>query len=146
MGGLSAIFVMLILLLLLADLLFTSPQDFREALAKPEIQAAFRLTILSCTLAAIMSLWVATPMGYLLSRYRFPGRWMIDTLVDIPIVLPPLVLGLSLLILVPSADRRLAAGGVAARQGTAFPSPTTGQPWCWRSSRWHAPLRFAPCG
>jgi molybdate transport system permease protein len=99
MSGLSACFVLLIVLLLVADLLFTSPQDFAEALAKPEIRAAFRLTILSCTLAAIMSLWVATPMGYLLSRYRFPGRWMVDTLVDIPIVLPPLVLGLSLLIL-----------------------------------------------
>lgn len=99
MGGLSGVFVLLIVLLLVADLLFTSGQDFRDALAKPEIQAAFRLTILSCTLAAIMSLWVATPMGYLLSRYRFPGRWLIDTLVDIPIVLPPLVLGLSLLIL-----------------------------------------------
>ena len=99
MGGLSAIFVLLIVLLLVADLLFTSAQDFRDALAKPEIQAAFRLTILSCTLAAIMSLWVATPLGYLLSRYRFPGRWLIDTLVDIPIVLPPLVLGLSLMIL-----------------------------------------------
>ena len=48
---------------------------------------------------AVSSVWVATPLGYLLSRYRFPGRWFIDTLVDIPIVLPPLVLGLSLLIL-----------------------------------------------
>jgi molybdate transport system permease protein len=46
-----------------------------------------------------LSLWVATPLGYLLARYRFPGRWLVDTLVDIPIVLPPLVLGLSLLIL-----------------------------------------------
>lgn len=99
LGGLSGSFVLLIVLLLVADLLFTSAQDFRDALTKPEIQAAFWLTILSCTLAAIMSLWVATPMGYLLARYRFPGRWLIDTLVDIPIVLPPLVLGLSLLIL-----------------------------------------------
>jgi molybdate transport system permease protein len=55
-----------------------------------------------------MSLWVGTPLGYLLSRYRFPGRWLVDTLVDIPVVLPPLVLGLSLLILfhlrIPGAD------------------------------------------
>ncbi len=99
MGGLSACYIVLIVLLLVADLSFTSLGDFREALLKPEIQGAFRLTLLSCTAAAIMSLWVATPMGYLLSRYRFPGRWIIDTLVDIPIVLPPLVLGLSLLIL-----------------------------------------------
>ena len=99
MGGLSATFVLLIVLLLTADLLFTSVSDFKAALLRPEIQAAFRLTLLSCTVAALMSLWVATPLGYLLSRYRFPGRWLVDTLVDIPIVLPPLVLGLSLLIL-----------------------------------------------
>lgn len=99
MGGLSSGFVLLIVLLLAADVLFTSFADFREALFKPEIQAALRLTLLSCTVAAILSLWVATPLGYLLSRYRFPGRWIVDTLVDIPVVLPPLVLGLSLLIL-----------------------------------------------
>lgn len=109
MGGLSACFILLIILLLAADLLFTSFGEFREALLKPEIQAAFRLTLLTCTIAAILSLWVATPLGYLLSRYRFPGRWLIDTLVDIPIVLPPLVLGLSLLILfhLPMGDWKL---------------------------------------
>lgn len=99
MGGLSGCFIVLIVLLLLADLLFTSPQAFVSALQKPEIQAAFRLSLMSCSVAAIMSLWVATPLGYLLSRYSFPGRQIIDTIVDIPIVLPPLVLGLSLLIL-----------------------------------------------
>jgi molybdate transport system permease protein len=99
MGGLSACFILLILLLLIADLMFTSVADFKQALLKPEIQAAVRLTLVSCTVAAVLSVWVATPLGYLLSRYRFPGRWFVDTLVDIPIVLPPLVLGLSLLIL-----------------------------------------------
>lgn len=99
MGGLSGCFILLIVLLLAADVLFTSWGDFVAALLKPEIQAAIRLTLMSCTAAAVLSLWVATPLGYVLSRYRFPGRWIVDTLVDIPIVLPPLVLGLSLLIL-----------------------------------------------
>lgn len=99
MGGLSACFVLLIVLLVAADILFTSVQDFREALGKKEIQAALRLTLLSCTLATILSLWIGTPLGYLLSRFRFPGRWIVETIVDIPIVLPPLVLGISLLIL-----------------------------------------------
>jgi molybdate transport system permease protein len=99
MGGLSACFILLIVLLLVADLMFTSPQAFLTALRKPEIQSAFRLTLLTCSVAAIASLWVATPLGYLLSRYQFPGRRIVDTIVDIPIVLPPLVLGLSLLIL-----------------------------------------------
>ncbi len=118
MGGLSACFILLIVLLLAADLLFTSPDEFLSALKKPEILAAVRLTLLSCSVAAILSLWVATPLGYLLSRFRFPGRSIVDTIVDIPIVLPPLVLGLSLLILfhqpfplfrglLPNADGKL---------------------------------------
>ena len=99
MGGISGSFILLILLLVAADVMFTSPGEFKAALQKPEIQAAFRLTIVSCTVAAILSVWIGTPLGYLLSRYKFPGRWLVDTIVDIPIVLPPLVLGLSLLIL-----------------------------------------------
>jgi molybdate transport system permease protein len=101
MGGLSGSFLVLIVLLLAADVWFTlqNPSQFITALSKPEIAEAFRLTLVTCTIAAIMSVWVGTPLGYLLSRYSFPGRSIVDTLVDIPIVLPPLVLGLSLLIL-----------------------------------------------
>jgi molybdate transport system permease protein len=99
MSGISSCFVLLIILMIAADMMFTTFAEFKEALSKPQILAAFRLTMLSCTAAALLSVWVATPLGYLLSRFKFPGRWIVDTLVDIPIVLPPLVLGLSLLIL-----------------------------------------------
>ena len=44
-------------------------------------------------------MWVAVPIGYLMSRYEFAGKNFVDTLFDIPIVLPPLVIGLALLIL-----------------------------------------------
>lgn len=99
MSGLSGCFVLLILLLLAADLAFTSFEDFATALRNPEILAAFRLTLITCSISAILSVWAGTPLGYVLSRFRFPGRTIVDTLVDIPIVLPPLVMGLSLLIL-----------------------------------------------
>lgn len=99
MGGLSGCFVLLIVLLVAADVLFTSPDEFAKALQKEEIQAAFWLTLFSCTMATILSMWMGTPLGYLLSRYQFTGRWLVETVVDIPIVLPPLVLGISLLIL-----------------------------------------------
>lgn len=92
-------YVVLILALLVADIAFTSPQHFADALRKPEIQYAIRLTLISCSISALMSIWVATPLGYLLSRFSFRGRWLIDTAIDIPVVLPPLVIGLSLLIL-----------------------------------------------
>lgn len=98
-GGLGGSYVLLIVLMLAADLAFTSPIHFKQALEKPEIQYAVRLTLISCTISALLSLLVAIPLGYLLSRFAFRGRWLIDTVIDIPIVLPPLVIGLSLLIL-----------------------------------------------
>ena len=69
------------------------------ALAKPEIRYSVKLTMVACLFSAILSLCVAVPIGYMLSRFRFPGRNFLDALLDIPIVLPPLVVGLSLLIL-----------------------------------------------
>lgn len=99
MAGIGGSYVLLVLLMLAADLAYTSPQHFAAALAKPEIQFAVRLTLISCTISALLSLLIAIPLGYLLSRFTFPGRWLLETLLDIPIVLPPLVIGLSLLIL-----------------------------------------------
>jgi molybdate transport system permease protein len=69
------------------------------ALAKPEIRYSILLSLVSCTLSAILSLFVAVPIGWLLARFRFRGRDLLDAILDIPIVLPPLVVGLSLLIL-----------------------------------------------
>ena len=96
---LGGVYVVLIVAMLLADLSFTSPPHLLRALASPDIRFAIRLTLICCTLSTILSLWVAIPIGYLLARFQFPGKRMVDAILDIPIVLPPLVIGLSLLIL-----------------------------------------------
>ncbi len=105
---LSGVYVVLIVSMVMANLAFihkgasSTPGEappFLKALATPEIQYAVKLSLLSCTFSTVLSLWVAVPLGYLLSRYRFRGKTIIDTIIDIPIVLPPLVIGLSLLIL-----------------------------------------------
>ena len=111
-------YVLLIVLMLLADAAFMLQKTFEaaaadpqpivaaitqnpltKALNDPEIQYSIWLSMISCTLSAIFSVIVATPIGYLISRHRFFGRQLIDAILDIPIVLPPLVIGLSLLIL-----------------------------------------------
>ena len=109
LGTIGGAYVVFMVLLLAANVAYTAPSQFRDVLAKPEIQYALKLTLLSCTISAIFSLWVGTALGYLLSRFRFRGKWIVDTLVDVPIVLPPLVLGLSLLILfhLPIGGQRL---------------------------------------
>ncbi|MDP6490576.1 MAG: ABC transporter permease [Kiritimatiellia bacterium] len=100
-------YTLLILLMLVADFAYVGGvadegaflTSFVKAFKSPEIRSAMTLTMISCTLAAILSVWVAVPAGYLLSRCTFRGSRFIDALLDIPIVLPPLVVGLSLLIL-----------------------------------------------
>jgi molybdate transport system permease protein len=96
---LGGAYVALIVAMLVADLAFTSPGHLLAALGSPEIRYAIKLSLISCSIATLLSLWVAVPLGYLLSRTRFPGQGLVDTLLDVPIVLPPLVIGLSLLIL-----------------------------------------------
>jgi len=96
---LSGVYILLIISMLVADLSFTTPHHLLRALASPEIQYSIKLSLVSCTLTTLLSLWVAVPTGYLMSRHRFPGKRLMDAILDIPIVLPPLVIGLSLLIL-----------------------------------------------
>ncbi|GIW81396.1 MAG: hypothetical protein KatS3mg105_3203 [Gemmatales bacterium] len=92
-------YVLLIVAMLVADAVYTTPDHFLHALSSREIRFAVYLTMISCSITAILSVWVAVPLGYLLSRYRFFGKTLVDAIVDIPVVLPPLVIGLSLLIL-----------------------------------------------
>jgi molybdate transport system permease protein len=92
-------YVLLVVGLLLADFLYAQPGQIRAALDDPHIRFAIRLSLLTSTVTAILAIWVAVPLGYLLSRMEFRGKVIVDTLVDIPIILPPIVIGLSLLIL-----------------------------------------------
>jgi len=96
-------YILLIVAMLLAKATFTSPGHLLHALQSPEIRYSIQLTLLSCTLTTLLSIWVAIPIGYLLSHYEFPGKNLLDSILDIPIVLPPLVVGLGLLILFRTA-------------------------------------------
>ena len=92
-------YVLLVVGLLVADAVYTRPDQVRETLNDPHIRSAIRLSLLTSTVTTILAMWVAVPLGYLLSRTEFRGKAVVDTIVDIPIVLPPLVIGISLLIL-----------------------------------------------
>lgn len=107
LGVIGALYVGLILAMVAADAAYTSPANLWQALASPEIRYAIKLSLMSCSITAILSLWVAVPTGYLMSRHRFPGKGLVDAILDIPIVLPPLIVGLSLLILFQTPPGRV---------------------------------------
>ena len=70
-----------------------------RSLTSPDIRYSILLSLVSCTVSAFLSLLVAVPIGYFMSRFEFPLKSIIDTVLDIPVVLPPLVIGISLLVL-----------------------------------------------
>jgi len=101
LGILAAFYILLIAAMLLADV-FYAAKEWRSVgaiLVSEEIRYATWLSLISCSITTILSLWVAIPIGYLMSRWEFRGKALIDAILDIPIFLPPLVIGLSLLIL-----------------------------------------------
>ena len=74
------------------------PSDYSAVFNDPNIRYSAKLSFVSCTISALLSLWIAVPIGYLMSRFQFRGKNLVDTILDVPIVLPPLVIGLGLLI------------------------------------------------
>jgi len=70
-----------------------------DTLQKPEIRQAIWLSIGTSLLSTVISLWIGTAIAYLVSRNQFFGHRVLDLLMDLPIYLPPLVIGMSLLIL-----------------------------------------------
>lgn len=96
---LCGVYVLLIALMLIADMIYTTPGTLWAALDSDKIRYSIWLSLVSCSITTILSLWVAVPVGYVMSRVQFRGKAVVDAMLDIPIVLPPLVVGLSLLIL-----------------------------------------------
>ena len=78
------------------------PAGIHKVLTSPEalgeIKTALRLSLVSSFVTSLLAMIVAIPSAYALSRRRVPFKWFIDTAVDLPIVIPPLLAGISLLI------------------------------------------------
>jgi sulfate transport system permease protein len=89
-------------------------ESLRSALAVPGATAAIRLTLITSALTAVVNAVVGTLIAYVLVRFRFPGRNLLSTVVDLPIAIPTLVTGLALVALYgPNAP----IGGLFERLG-----------------------------
>lgn len=65
----------------------------------PEELTAIALSLKVATVASLASLPFGVALGWLLARRRFPGKALLDALVHLPLVLPPVVMGYALLML-----------------------------------------------
>jgi molybdate transport system permease protein len=66
-------------------------------LGAPQVVEALRLSLLTTAATLLLAVAAGTPIAYALARREFPGKQLVDTLVDLPMVLPPAVAGVALL-------------------------------------------------
>ena len=117
--GLSLFFVALVLLLPLTGLVINmarlSWSDYWAVISDAQVLAAFRVTLWAAAWASLVNAVCGLLLAWVLVRYRFFGRGMVDALVDLPFALPTAVAGIALAALF-AADgwlgRPLAALGV----------------------------------
>lgn len=98
--GFTLLYSVLILLLPLTALVLQLAQmswaQYWQVITGPQVVAAYKVTLLAALAASLFNAVFGVLMAWILTRYRFPGRRILDGLMDLPFALPTAVAGLTL--------------------------------------------------
>jgi sulfate transport system permease protein len=99
--GLAGLYLSLLVLIPLGAVVWRSSagglSGFWQAVRTPDAWAALKLTIVASVLVALINLVMGTVIAWVLARDSFPGKAIVDALIDLPFALPTIVAGLVLL-------------------------------------------------
>lgn len=98
--GYAVLYLSVLVLIPLAALPIKSAelgwQGFWDTVTAPRVMASYQLTFGASLLAALVNLVFGSVVAWVLVRYRFPGKKILDALVDLPFALPTAVAGIAL--------------------------------------------------
>lgn len=114
---LGGVLLMFILLPLFMMIFTTSPLILKETLLDPEVIASILLTIKASFISTIIACLLGIPLAYLLARKRFPGKHIIEGIIDLPVVIPHTAAGIALLVIF---GRRYIGGKLFSPFGISF--------------------------
>ncbi|WP_433062651.1 sulfate ABC transporter permease subunit CysT [Dactylosporangium sp. CS-033363] len=101
--GTAVLYLSLIVLIPLAAVVWRSTEGgwdtFWRAVRTPDAWAALELTVGASLIVALINVVMGTVIAWVLERDKFPGKGVVDTLIDLPFALPTIVAGLVLLAL-----------------------------------------------
>lgn len=97
-GLLGSLLVALIAWPLLRTVLSSPPAALWQTLLDREVLAAILRTFSASFLATLVATLLGVPLAYLLARTEFPGKWLVEGLVHLPIVVPHSAAGIALLL------------------------------------------------
>ena len=99
--GFSLLYLGLMVLLPISALVLysvvnMSSHDFWLVITEPRVLASFRLSFGAALIAALLNSLFGLIIAWILVRYTFPGRRLVDTLIDLPFAMPTAVSGIAL--------------------------------------------------
>jgi len=81
-----------------ASLFLRSPMGtVLHSLKSPMVADALRLSISTAAVTTITIVILGTPLAYVNARFRYPGKEIVDSVIDLPVIMPPAVAGIALL-------------------------------------------------
>ena len=90
--------IILFIVLPLAEMIFQpTAGDLMETIHDRDVLKAIWLSIYTAGLSALIAFFLGTPFAYLLARKVFPGKKLVESLVDLPIMIPHPVIGIAIL-------------------------------------------------
>ena len=95
-----ALLLLTVIALPLVALVIRAIQEgaFGRKIVSDYVVDALRLSAISTVATLVIAVATGTPLAFALARRRFPGKRLVETLVDLPLVLPPVVAGIALLV------------------------------------------------
>ena len=112
-----------IFLPLLKMMFSSSPGTLWDALQEGGVRSAIWLSLYAALLATVVGLLLGVPLAYLLARCDFPGKRVVEGLIDVPIVVPHAVVGIALLFVF---GQKFLAGSFFHSLGIDFVGATPG--------------------
>src|SRR5436853_5514844 len=97
-GILAAIFFLFLGVPLASLLLREPPASLWNAMQQPDVLQALQLSLWTTSISTLLAALFGLPVAYVLARMDFPGRKVLETIVTMPTVLPPVVAGVALLL------------------------------------------------
>ena len=96
LGGLLLLFLALPVVALLVRAIYGD--DLLRSVTSPVVVDALTLSLATTSVSLVAIILLGTPLALLLARSSFRGKSLVETLIDLPIILPPSVAGLALLL------------------------------------------------
>ena len=113
-GGAASLLLLFLAVPTLALVTRGGASGLHGLFADGELRSAIGLTVLAATASTLLAVALGTPLAWWLARRDFPGRSLIDALLDIPLLIPHPVAGIALLLVLsrdsPVGGALLAAG------------------------------------